>query len=100
MKYLVDLDPGVDSNYALLANMYAAFGKLDGAGKIRRTMKVRGIQKKPGLSSIEIGSGIHEFMAGDKSHMESDQIHSTLDLLSFDFKLCGYVPENSCRRII
>ncbi|KAH9659580.1 pentatricopeptide repeat-containing protein [Citrus sinensis] len=93
MKYLVDLDPGVDSNYVLLANMYAAVGKWDGAGKIRRTMKGRGIQKKPGLSSIEIGSGIHEFMAGDRSHIESEHIYSMLELLSFDLKLCGYVPE-------
>lgn len=99
MKYLVDLDPGIDSNYVLLANMYAAIGRWDGAGKIRRMMKGRGIQKKPGISSIEIGSSIHEFVAADKSHMETYYIYEMLELLSFDLKLCGYVPETVAREL-
>lgn len=93
MKYLVDLDPGADSNYVLLANMYAAIGRWDGASKIRRTMKGLGIQKKPGISSIEIGSSNNEFVAGDKSHNETEHIYAMLDLLSFDLRLYGYVPE-------
>ncbi|XP_031260446.1 pentatricopeptide repeat-containing protein At1g05750, chloroplastic-like [Pistacia vera] len=99
MKYLVDLDPGVDSNYVLLANMYAAIGRWDGASKIRRTMKGLGIQKKPGISSIEIGSSIHEFVAGDKSHKETEHIYAMLDLLSFDLRLYGYVPEPVAREL-
>ncbi|KAF7805749.1 pentatricopeptide repeat-containing protein [Senna tora] len=97
MNYLVELDPGGDSNYVLLANIYAAVGKWDGANKVRRTMKARGIQKKPGFSSIEIDSSIHNFVAGDKSHLEKDCIYSVLELLSFDLKLCGYVPESSVK---
>lgn len=93
IKYLVDLDPGVDSNYVLLANMYAAIGRWDGASKIRRTMKSLGIQKKPGISSVEIGSSFYEFVAGDKSHVETEHIYAMLDLLSFDLRLLGYVPE-------
>ncbi|KAL5765423.1 hypothetical protein ACOSP7_016040 [Xanthoceras sorbifolium] len=89
MKYLVDLDPDGDFNYVILANMYAAVGRWDGAGKIRRKMKGLGIQKKPGISSIEIGSSIHEFVAGDKSHIDTENIYAMLQLLSFDLKLCG-----------
>ncbi|KAK9279687.1 hypothetical protein L1049_013367 [Liquidambar formosana] len=93
MKYLVELDPGCDSNYVLLSNIYAAVGRWDGAGKVRKTMKSLGIQKKPGFSSIEVDCSIHEFVAGDKSHVNSDDIYALLELLSFELQICGYVPE-------
>ncbi|KAK7324837.1 hypothetical protein VNO77_28712 [Canavalia gladiata] len=95
MNYLIELDPGGDSNYVLLYNIYAAVGKWDGASKVRRRMKDCGIQKKPGISSIEIDSSIHKFVAGDKSHEENDYIYSALELLSFELQLCGYVPDVS-----
>lgn len=97
MDYLVELDPSGDSNYVLLSNIYAAVGKWDGANKVRRDMKARGIQKKPGFSSIEIDSSIHKFVSGDKSHQEEDCIYKVLELLSFDLKLSGYVPESSVK---
>ncbi|KAI9107683.1 hypothetical protein K1719_021346 [Acacia pycnantha] len=93
MNYLVELDPDGDSNYVLLANIYAAIGKWDGASKVRRTMKARGIKKKPGFSSVEIDSSIHKFVAGDKSHEEMDSILPVLELLSFELKQCGYISE-------
>ncbi|CAJ1956208.1 unnamed protein product [Sphenostylis stenocarpa] len=95
MKYLIELDPGKDSNYVLLSNIYAAVGKWDGANKVRRRMKERGIQKIPGFSSIEIDSSIHKFVAGDKSHEENDHIYAALELLSFELQVCGYVPDFS-----
>lgn len=95
MKYLSDLDPGGDSNYVLLANIYAAVGKWDGAGKVRKTMKALGIQKTPGFSSIEIDCNIHEFVAGDKSHVDKNCIYSMLELLSSELKASGYVPRNT-----
>ncbi|CAL0324288.1 unnamed protein product [Lupinus luteus] len=98
MKYLVELNPGGDSNYVLLSNIYAAVGKWDGANKVRRAMKDRGIQKKPGFSSIEIDSSIHKFISGDKSHEDNNDIYSTLGLLSFELQLCGYVPDFSGRK--
>lgn len=98
MRYLVELDPGGDSNYVLLSNIYAAVGKWDGANKVRRAMKSRGIQKKPGFSSIEIDSSIHKFVAGDKSHEENENIYTALELLSFELQLCGYVPDFSGRQ--
>ncbi|KAK4255293.1 hypothetical protein QN277_008308 [Acacia crassicarpa] len=93
MNYLVELDPDGDSNYVLLANIYAAIGKWNGASKVRRTMKIRGIKKKPGFSSVEIDSSIHKFVAGDKSHEEMDSILPVLELLSFELKQCGYISD-------
>lgn len=65
MKYLLELDLGCDSDYVLLANIYAAAGSWEGAGKVRRKMKTHGIQKRPGISSIEVGNSIHKLVAGD-----------------------------------
>ncbi|ONH94188.1 hypothetical protein PRUPE_7G003200 [Prunus persica] len=50
MKYLYELDTGVDSNYVLLSNICAADGRWDGASKVRKNMKALGIQKTPGFS--------------------------------------------------
>ncbi|KAM6576323.1 hypothetical protein CsatB_028160 [Cannabis sativa] len=94
MNYLNELDPGGDSNYVLLANIYAAVGKWDGAGKVRKMMKARGIQKTPGFSSIEIDCNLHEFVSGDHSHDEAECVYSMLELLSFELKASGYVSQN------
>ena len=58
MQYLLEQDPGGDSNYVLLSNIYAGVGKWDGAGMVRGLMKVRGPQKKreylrPGLDPCQ-----------------------------------------------
>lgn len=97
LKHLVALKPNTDSNYVLISNIYAALGNWDGASTVRRRMKDLGIQKSPGVSSIEIASEIHEFISSDKSHSDTEQIYNILELLSFDLKLSGYVPETITR---
>ncbi|XP_043694411.1 pentatricopeptide repeat-containing protein At1g05750, chloroplastic [Telopea speciosissima] len=97
--YLVELEPDCDSNYVLLSNIYAAVGRWDGVGKVRNAMKALGIKKKPGFSAIEIECRIHEFVAGDKSHTQSDSIYAMLNQLFIELKLCGYVPETSVGRL-
>lgn len=93
MKYLSELDPGGDSGYVLLANIYAAVGRWDGAGKVRKRMKSLGVQKTPGLSSIEIDCNIHEFVAGDKSHADTECMYEMLELLSVELRIYGYIPD-------
>ncbi|KAH1090791.1 hypothetical protein J1N35_018048 [Gossypium stocksii] len=99
VKNLVALDPGSDSNYVLLSNIYAAVGRWVGASKVRRRMKALGIQKKPGFSSIEISGCVHDFVAGDKSHIDKDSIYAMLELLSFDLTSSGYAPEIVVREL-
>ncbi|KAJ8439325.1 hypothetical protein Cgig2_022462 [Carnegiea gigantea] len=94
MKYLLKLDRGSASNYVLLlAHMYAAAGSWDGAGKVRRKMKTQGIEKRTGVSSIEISDSIHEFISRDKSHPETDSIYTVLDLLSYELGMYGCLPD-------
>ncbi|VVA26526.1 PREDICTED: pentatricopeptide repeat-containing [Prunus dulcis] len=54
MKYLYELDPGVDSNYVLLSNICAADGRWDGSSKVRKNMKALRIQKMPGLVQLRL----------------------------------------------
>ncbi|XP_047315094.1 pentatricopeptide repeat-containing protein At1g05750, chloroplastic isoform X1 [Impatiens glandulifera] len=93
MKYLVRLDPDVDSNYILLSNIYAGVGSWEGANAVRKRMKAIGIQKKPGISSIEVDGYVHEFVAADMSHADANLIYSMLDLMGMELMESGYLPD-------
>ncbi|KAL8094328.1 pentatricopeptide repeat-containing protein At1g05750, chloroplastic [Apium graveolens] len=95
INYLMKLGSRTDSNYVLVSNIYAAVGSWQNASNVRRKMKARGIQKKPGVSSIEIDCMVHKFMAGDKTHVDRKNIHGMLELLSSELNMLGYVPETS-----
>ncbi|PWA42867.1 tetratricopeptide repeat (TPR)-like superfamily protein [Artemisia annua] len=56
-------------------------------------MKNRGIEKSPGVSSIEINGIVYQFVAGDQSHVKSDHIYKMLDNLSHELMISGYLLE-------
>lgn len=87
MNCIYNMDPSGHFNYVLLSNIYAATGSWGGASKVRRKMKDRGVQKKAGVSSIEIDCTIHEFVAGDKSHADTDSIYMMLHHLSNELRM-------------
>ncbi|XP_042517013.1 pentatricopeptide repeat-containing protein At5g66520-like [Macadamia integrifolia] len=78
-RILIELEPSNDGNYVLLSDIYAIGKRWEDVGKLRRGMKVSGVRKMPGCSSIEINGVIHEFVAGDNSHPESHKIYRMLD---------------------
>ncbi|GER36513.1 pentatricopeptide repeat-containing protein [Striga asiatica] len=86
MEYIYDFVPNGDSNYVLMSNIYAARGRWRGASGVRRIMKAVGLQKRPGISSVEVDGIIHGFMAGDKSHDDADSIYLMLECLSNEVK--------------
>jgi pentatricopeptide repeat protein len=94
---LIELDPQNSSSYVLLSNIYAASGNWDGVNFLRRTMKNKGVRKLPGCSWIELGQKKNLFVAGDKSHTSSGEIHATLKDLTALMKEYGNVAEtDSC----
>ncbi|KAL6976463.1 hypothetical protein U1Q18_025251 [Sarracenia purpurea var. burkii] len=95
MNHLIELDPSSDSNYVLISNIYAAIGSWNGMNNVRKKMKDFGIQKKPGISSIEIDCCVHEFAAGDKSHVDTELIYAMLEHLGLELRTSGYVPESN-----
>ncbi|KAL5221767.1 hypothetical protein ABZP36_026480 [Zizania latifolia] len=80
---IMELDPTSSASYVILYNMYLDAGELSLASKTRDLMKQRGVKKEPGLSWIELKCGVHSFVAGDKSHPESNAVYTKLaDMLS------------------
>ncbi|XAR48750.1 hypothetical protein NMG60_11031670 [Bertholletia excelsa] len=53
-KRLFDLEPYKPANYVALSNFYAATGKWESVGMLRRTVKDRGIAKEAGSSWVSI----------------------------------------------
>ncbi|GKV22244.1 hypothetical protein SLEP1_g32126 [Rubroshorea leprosula] len=75
---LLELDPHDSGTYVLLANMYGDANMWEKAGKVRKMMRKRGVEKTPGCSSIEVNGIVYEFIVRDKSHPESEQIYNCL----------------------
>ncbi|GJN16663.1 hypothetical protein PR202_gb03678 [Eleusine coracana subsp. coracana] len=75
---IMELEPSSSASYVILYNMYLEAGELSLASKTRDLMKERGVRKEPGLSWIELRSGVHSFVAGDKSHPDSNAIYAKL----------------------
>ena len=79
--------------YVLLSNVYAAVGRWDDVAKIRRVMESRGVKKEPGRSWIEVNNIIHEFVADDRSHPETEKIYAELRSLSGQMQEAGHAPD-------
>ncbi|KAH7863765.1 hypothetical protein Vadar_021737 [Vaccinium darrowii] len=75
----------VRPNEVVLASLLAAhrthrdINLADRGNNVRKKMKDFGTEKKAGISSIEIDCNIHEFVVGDKSHAEADEIYAMLE---------------------
>eukprot|EP01018_Ginkgo_biloba_P026114 Gb_35645 [translate_table: standard] len=91
-QHLFELEPYNAGNFVMLSNIYAAAGRWDAVAKVRNMMRHRGLKKNPGCSWIEIKNNVHSFLAGDRSHPQSNQIYKTLESLAEQMKEAGYVP--------
>ncbi|KAJ8625230.1 hypothetical protein MRB53_033760 [Persea americana] len=82
-KQILELDPGHRGAFVLLSSIYAAAHNWSKVMEVRKMMKECGIDNRTGSSWIEIDGTVHEFVAGDDSHPEIDEIHSVLGALDF-----------------
>ncbi|PSR92781.1 Pentatricopeptide repeat-containing protein [Actinidia chinensis var. chinensis] len=80
------IEPDNSGNYILLSNIYAAAGRWRDVAKMRAVIREKRVRKNRGSSWIELDSVIHEFVTGDVSHSESDNVYLMLDLLREDMK--------------
>ncbi|XP_002986608.2 pentatricopeptide repeat-containing protein At4g21065 [Selaginella moellendorffii] len=88
-----NLEPQNTAPYTLLSSLYSATGKKDELVELRSSMKERGLRKLvPGRSVIEVHGRVHEFVAGDSSHPQTDKILRELDILNVELKQAGFVP--------
>ncbi|XP_058777372.1 pentatricopeptide repeat-containing protein At2g20540-like [Vicia villosa] len=77
---VLHLDKHIHSGvYVLLSNLYATSGKHSDARRVRDMMKIKGANKTPGCSSVEIDGAVSEFIAGEKTHPLMEEIHTVLE---------------------
>eukprot|EP01018_Ginkgo_biloba_P004259 Gb_29466 [translate_table: standard] len=91
-NHLYELEPEDAGTYVALSNIYAAAGRWEDAGKVRKMMKDRGVTKEPGCSWIEVNNKVHVFFLGDTSHSRTKEIYAMLERLAGQMKEAGYVP--------
>ncbi|XP_073099967.1 putative pentatricopeptide repeat-containing protein At5g40405 [Elaeis guineensis] len=89
---LLELDPDDGANYVFLSNVYASSKRWDDVERCRQIMIERGVQKVPGCSSIEVNNMIHEFVVGDASHPQFEQINTFLVEIERELRKLGYSP--------
>ncbi|PAN09469.1 hypothetical protein PAHAL_2G025600 [Panicum hallii] len=92
---LVELDPGHSGDYVLLSNLYAAVGRWADVHVLRKTMVKDGVRKNPGRSLVELRNSVYEFVMGDRSHPESEQIYKMLAQIAERLRREGYIPRTS-----
>lgn len=93
--HLFKLEPENTGAYVLLSNIYAAAGRWDDVARIRTRLNDRGMKKVPGCTSIEIDSFVHEFLVGDRSHPQSENIYEMLNVIDKLLDASGFVPNTS-----
>lgn len=92
-EYLFALEPQNTGNYASLSQIYAAAGRWDGVERVKQMIKENGLKRRPGCSWIQVNNRVHAFLAGDKSHPQTEKIYATLQNLALRMRKAGYLPD-------
>ncbi|KAJ0986568.1 hypothetical protein J5N97_004924 [Dioscorea zingiberensis] len=92
-KKLIELEPGHDGHYVLLAGIYAKARKWEDVIAVRKLMSNRGTNKVAGWSLIEANGSVHKFVAGDREHQQSTGIHKMLEVINQRLADAGYRPD-------
>lgn len=92
---LIESKPEEAGAYMLLSNFYGRVGELENVANVRRLMLDKGIRKQKAYTSVEIGTEIHRFESGDKSHPQAEMIYGYLFKLHKRLEGVGYVLDMS-----
>ncbi|KAA8535088.1 hypothetical protein F0562_030091 [Nyssa sinensis] len=89
---LMEMEPEESGSYVLMSNLYAEKGDWAKVAKIRKGMRERRVKKEIGFSWVDVGDVngslyLYGFSSGDKSHPESEEIHSMAEYLGSEMKL-------------
>ncbi|KAL3825823.1 hypothetical protein ACJIZ3_021852 [Penstemon smallii] len=94
-KKILSIEPQDPSTYILKSNLYSASGRWHCSELVKQEMKEKGIRKFPGRSWIIHENKVHSFFGRDKSHSQSKDICSALEILFLECLKVGYVPDTS-----
>ncbi|XP_043699737.1 pentatricopeptide repeat-containing protein At5g66520-like [Telopea speciosissima] len=68
--------------HVLLYNIFREAGWETEAKRVRKSIVMEGLKKKPGCSLVEVDGVVYEFLAGDLSHPQATEISEVLDSMS------------------
>ncbi|XP_021904933.1 pentatricopeptide repeat-containing protein At2g36980, mitochondrial [Carica papaya] len=80
------LEPDREMSYVLLSNLYCASEQWNEAEMIRKSMVDQGIKKMPGCSWIELRNKVTTFVAGNTSHIYTEELSNILCCLDFQIR--------------
>lgn len=78
-KKLIDMGVADCGTHVLTYNIYREAGWDAEANRVRSMISEAGMKKKPGCSIIEVGNEVEEFLAGDQSHPQAQEMCRLLD---------------------
>ncbi|XP_051218294.1 pentatricopeptide repeat-containing protein At3g53360, mitochondrial [Lolium perenne] len=93
---ILRLDPSHSTAYVLLCNIYAASGDWDEFARLKKAMRSTGVKKSPGKSWVKLKGELKVFIVEDRSHPESEEIYTMLELVEMEMIKVGYVPKLLC----
>ncbi|KAA8532068.1 hypothetical protein F0562_006790 [Nyssa sinensis] len=73
-RKIMEHDANDHASYILLSSLYSGEGKWEEALKLRQMMVDIGVKKTPGSSWLILRDRVHEFLVGDYSHHEIEEI--------------------------
>ncbi|KAJ1271899.1 hypothetical protein BS78_06G161100 [Paspalum vaginatum] len=92
---ILNIDPSHSAAYVLLCNIYASSGDWNEFARLKKDMRSSRVQKAPGKSWIKLKGKLKVFIVEDRSHPESDEIYTMLELVGIEMVKDGYIPEHS-----
>lgn len=95
IKKILSIEPQDPSTFILKSNLYSASGRWQCSEIVRAEMREKGFHKIPGQSWIICQNKLHSFFARDRSHLQSKDIYSGLDILILECMKAGYTPDTS-----
>lgn len=87
----LEADPS--AGYMLLSNLYADLHMWDDVQEVQKLRTRIGAFKKPGRAWIEDHHNVHEFIVGDESHLQSNNMGVKSKRLERVLKDEGYLPQ-------
>nr|GMD82715.1 pentatricopeptide repeat-containing protein At1g08070, chloroplastic [Ipomoea batatas] len=76
-------------------NLFLKWNVIIPEGRIRTFLNNKGLKEVPGCTSIEVDSIVHEFLASDRTHPESEKIYGMLEEVDELLEMAGHVPDTS-----
>ncbi|KAK3144233.1 hypothetical protein QOZ80_4AG0310360 [Eleusine coracana subsp. coracana] len=96
---ILNIDPSHSAAYVLLCNIHAASGNWNEFARLKKAMRSSGVQKSPGKSWIKLMGELKVFIVEDRSHPESEEIYTMLELVGTEMIKAGYIPERACKYV-